>query len=89
MILQPIKHASLLLLATIGLMGCLYLTQKKTPQSPYKLELLFRLSGWQAIRYLFTKYSRISTRPQKVWSYAAAVGRKVGWTTIFGNCMRE
>jgi len=29
MILQPIKLASLLFMATVGLMGCLYLTPKK------------------------------------------------------------
>lgn len=89
MILQPIKHASLLPMATVGLMGCLYLSPK-SPLSAYTSCCCY-LSGPDG--KLYTSRSQISphsaTQLKKVWSYPAADSCKVGWTTMYCHCMQE
>lgn len=89
MILQPIKHASLLLSATVGLMGCLYLTPKNHLSFLTSWSYYLGCPDGKLYATCSQNTPHILTRPKKIWSYVDAVGRKVGWTTIFGNCMRE
>ena len=89
MILQSIKHASLLLMAIVGLMGCLYII----PKNLFSILLgrSYYLGGPDG--KLYATYLQITppgaTKLKKVWSYAATISSKLEWTTIYDLCLKE
>ncbi len=89
MILQPIKHASLLLMAIVGLMGCLYIVHKNL--FSIFLGRSYYLGGPDG--KLCASCSQITphgaTKLKKVWSYVATISSKLEWTTIYDLCLRE
>lgn len=89
MILQPIKHASLLLMAIVGVMGCLYIIHKNL--FSILLGRSYYLGGPDG--KLCASCSQITphgaTKLKKVWSCAATISSKLGWTTIYDLCLRK
>ncbi len=89
MIPQPIKHTSLLPMAIVGLMGCLYLSPKSPPS--VNTSCCYYLGGPESKLYASRKQISpcSATQLKKVWPYAAGNSCSLGWTTMYCHCMEE